>query len=32
MYSACHNYPFILLSQMLAAIFGLIRPSSGQYL
>jgi len=31
MYSVCHNYLFILLFQMLAAGFGLTRPSSGQY-
>ena len=32
MYCVCHNYPFILLFQMLANSFGLTRPSSGQYL
>jgi hypothetical protein len=32
MYSAWHNYLFILLFQMLAIRFGLKSPSSGQCL
>jgi len=32
MYFVCRSCPFILLFQMLAASFGLTRPSSGRYL
>jgi hypothetical protein len=32
MFSVCHNYPFILMFQMLATSFGHNRPTSGQYL
>ena len=30
MYPVCHKYILILLFQMLATIFGLTTPSSGQ--